>query len=563
MARLRRLLPVIALALGAACAHVDPPAPAPAPPPAPPAPAPPPDPVAPIRAEVEALLSAQGEILWHAWITGEPGDPSRALSGRELLHDPGALAAVREARGRATGAESRALSLLEAFLAGERLTRESAASADRLAAARAQATVTWEGRELPLRKLPALLAAEDDAGRRARIEEVAARAEARLRPLAEEQRRALDAAARKLGAASARELAAAWRGEPLAALAARAEAVLAATEAPYRALMEGLARRELNLPLARLRARDLPRLFALAQEPRAFPAAAAAPRALDTLRGLGVDLASRPGVILDLAARPGKEPRPLLLPVEVPAGVRVSAAPAGGVAEARALLRVLGSAAYFSAITAPELEFRRLGPVTADAWGALFEELAGDPAWLAEKTGLSPDNLEPVVLAAAARRLHQVRDAAARLLYEAGRPADTAGAEGLARAVAARAFLHPVEAAEAALWTADADPLLRSADALDAALLAAQAEAWLARLGGPSWWRSEQAGTALRAAWAQGSRLSPGELSRAFGFARLDAAALVDACRARGERAGLRVPVPAAPAGSGPATGFDGSGRAG
>ena len=541
MARLRRLLP-IALALAAACAHVDPPAPAPAPPPPPPAPAPPPDPVAPIRAEVEALLSSQGEILWRAWTTGEPGDPSRALAGHELLHAPGALAAVREARGRATGAEGRALSLLEAFLAGERLSRESAASADRLAAARAQASLTWEGRELPLRKLASLLAAEDDAGRRARIEEVAARAEARLRPLAEEHRRALDAAARGLGAASARELAAAWRGEPLAALAARAEAVLAATEVPYRALMEGLARRELNLPLSRLRARDLPRLFALAQEPRAFPAAAAAGRALDTLRGLGVDLAARPGVVLDLAARPGKEPRPLLLPVEVPGGIRVSAAPAGGVAEARALLRVLGSAAYYSGITRPELEFRRLGPVTADAWGALFEELAGDPAWLAEKTGLSPDNLEPVVLAAAARRLHLARDAAARLLFEAGRPADPAAAEALARAVAARAFLHPVEPAEAALWTAEPDPLLRSADALDAAMLAAQAEAWLARLGGPAWWRSEKAGAALRAAWAEGSRLPPGELSRALGFERLDPAALAAACRARGERAGLRFP---------------------
>lgn len=543
MARLRRLLP-IALALGAACAHVDAPVPAlaPAPPPPPPAPAPPPDPVVPIRAEVEALLSAQGEILWHAWTSGEPADPSQALSGHELLHAPGALAAVREARDRAAGVERRALSLLEAFLAGERLTGQSAASSGRLAAARAQATVTWEGRELPLRKVPSLLAAEDDAGRRARIEEVAARAEARLRSLAEEHRRALDAAARKLGAASARELAAAWRGEPLAALAARAEAALAATEAPYRALMEGLARRELNLPLDRLRGRDLPRLFALAQEPRAFPAAAAAGRALDTLRELGVDLAARPGVVLDLAARPGKEPRPLLLPVRVPDSVRVSAAPAGGVAEARALLRVLGSAAYFSGIAAPELEFRRFGAVTAEAWGTLFEELAGDPAWLAEKTGLSPDNLEPVVLAAAARRLHLARDAAARLLYEARRPADPAAAEALARDVAARAFLHPVDAAEAALWTAGGDPLLRSANTLDAALLAAQAEAWLARLGGPAWWRSEKAGAALRAAWAEGSRLPPGALSRAFGFDRLDAAALVAACRARGERAGLRFP---------------------
>jgi hypothetical protein len=518
----------------AACVHERPrPAPDPAPPPPPP-----PDPLIAIRADVEALLAAQGEILWRSWTAGEAGDPAGALAGRERLLAPGSLAAVREAAARAAGDERRALDLLQAFLVGERLGRDTAATGERLAAARAGATFPWEGREIPVRKASALLAQEADGSRRARIERALALAEGRQLPLAEAHRRALDESARSLGAGGALALAASLRGETLAALSARAEEVLSATEAPYRALMEALARAELGIPLDQLRGRDLPRLFALAQEPRAFPAGEAAPRALATLRGLGIDLAARPGVVLDLAARPGKDPRPLLLPVRVPGSIRVSCAPAGGVAEARGLLRTLGGAAGYAEARSPVLEFRLLGGVTADAWGGLFEELAGNPLWLGEQSGLSGHSLSPVVRAAAARRMHALREAAARLLLELSRAGGKAAAPGVAQALCQRAFAHPVEADEAALFAAEPDPLLRSADALASMLLAAQAEAFLERQGGPAWWRSAAAGEALRAAMAGGSRLAPDALSRSFGFERLDAGAAVASARARAEWAG-------------------------
>jgi hypothetical protein len=539
MARLRRLLP-IAAALVASCAH-----PSPAPRPPEPAPAPPaaPDPLVAIRADVEALLAAQGEILWRSWTAGQPGDPASALEGRERVLAPESLARVQEAAARAAGDERRALELLRAFLVGERLGHETAASGGRLARARAQAALTWEGREIAARKASALLAQEEDAGRRALIERALAQAEGRWRPLAEAHRRAVDAAARALGTRGALALAASLRGESPEALAARAEEALDATADPYRALMEDLSRRELGLPLERLRGRDLPRLFALAQEPRAFPADKAAGRALATLHLLGIDLEGRPGVTLDLGPRPGKDPRPLLLPVEVPGSVRVSWAPADGVAEARGVLRTFGGAAFYAEVKAATPEFRRLGGVALDAWGGLFEELAGDPVWLTEQTGLSGHSLEPVVRAAAARRLHGLREAAARLLLELARGAGPPLAPARVQALCQRAFAHPVEAEEAALFAAEPDPLLYSADALASTMLAAQAEAWLARQGGPAWWRAAASGAALRAALAEGSRRSPEELSRSFGFERLDAGALAAAARARGAWAGVRFDV--------------------
>jgi len=506
------------------------------PPPAAPAdPPPPPDPIAPIRADVESLLAAQGEILWRAWKGAEDGDRGAPLAARERLLSPEALETVGAALSKAAGDERRALQLLQGYLLGERLGRDSAAAGERLSAARSQAAITWEGRELAARRAPVLLAAEPDARRRAAIEKALAQSAARLSPLEADFRRALDAAARGAGRSGALAAASELRGEEVPRLAARAEAVLEATAAPYRALMEDLARRELSLPFDRLRGRDLPRLFALAQDPRAFPAGPAAERALSTLRGLGIDLAARPGVLLDLAARAGKDPRTLLLPVEVPGGVRVSAVPSAGAAEARAILRALGGAAYHSGIKAEGVEFRRLGAVTPDAWSTLFEELSGEAGWLAQHTGLSEHLVEPIVRAAAARRLHAAREAAARLLLEL----PPGPLPERARALAERAFARPVEAEEALLLAAEPDPLLRSADALAAMLIAAQAEAYLARLAGPTWWREEKAGAFLRAAFAEGTRLAPADLSRALGFADLDADALVQVVRAHAERAGV------------------------
>jgi hypothetical protein len=81
------------------------------------------------------------------------------------------------------------------------------------------------------------------------------------------------------------------------------------------------------------------------------------------------------------------------------------------------------------------------------------------------------------------------------------------------------------------------DPLLRTAETLRAELLAAQAEVFLAtKGGGAAWWRSRVAGSWLVGAWADGSRRTPDELSRAMGQQGLGPAALEALVR---ERAGL------------------------
>jgi hypothetical protein len=518
----------------AACAHAPPPTPPADPPPARRAYG-----VAEIRADVESLLALQADAYWKSWTTGAALDLAAGDAPRRRLLAPDALASVKEALAKASGDERRALAHLESFLLGEALSEATAGPVERLVEAEAQAAFSWEGRQVPLRDLLPLLASEPDAPRRAAIEKAHAAAAASLVPLAEAEASAVAAAARKLGYPGALALAGGLRAQVPGALASLAEAVLAATEEPYRDLVDDLARRELSLSLSELRSRDWPRLLRLAHEARAFPAARLVEDGTAALSGLGLDPKALPGLAVDAEARPGKSPRPLMLPLEVPGKVRVSAIPAGGHAESSAFLHELGAGAYYAGVRAAEVEFRRLGPASGpETWGRLLAGLTGDPAWLAERAGLSNHALGREVRAALAERLHAARLSAARLLAEVerGNPSRAAGADAR---LLSRALCRPVEAEEARRWPLARDPLLGSAEVLRAQLLAAQAEAFLAkRAGTPAWWRSKENGEWLARTWAAGSRLGPEELSLAMGYAALDPAALAAVARARIQAAG-------------------------
>jgi hypothetical protein len=437
-----------------------------------PSPAAEPDPLPAIRAQVEELLAAQGEAWWKSWTTGAPLDAAATYRGKDRVLAPASLERVRAALSKASGDERRALSHLRAFLVGERLSQATAEAAERRAGAETRTTFTWERREIPLRQLGVLLAQEPLAERRAALEKAQAPAAARLASLVAAEDGAFREAIRALGYAGPHALAAELRAEPVESLAALAEAVLRATEESYRTVMEGLARTELERPLAAVRWRDLPRLFYTAHEPRAFPAGRLGANADATLAALGLPRTAIAGLTLDLEPRAGKSPRPLALPVRPPGDVRLSAVGLGGAPETRAFLHELGAALYYAHVRAPAAELRRLGPAhAAGTWARLFEGLAGDPTWLAERTGLGNHALAREVRAALAEDLHEVRLLAARLLLEvASAPGGAPPGEIRARLLS-QALARPLNAGEAGHIRLDPDPLLQSAESLRAVLL--------------------------------------------------------------------------------------------
>ena len=502
------------------------------------------DPLASLRLQVDALLTAQAEAAWAGWMGDAALDLAAASQGRAALLEPAALARVDEVRRAATGPAARAAEQLRAYLLGERLARATVTSAQALASARAAATFTWDRRKEPRRRLSCRLAAEPEGPRRTALAEAHDAAARALVPLVATREAALASAATSLGFEGTLPLAAALRGAPVEALEALAEATLARTDATWRALLDALARKELATPAERLRERDLPRLWRTTAESRAFPARRLLPDAEATLAGMGLDLAAGGRLVVDGVAHPGQVARPLCVPVEVPGRVRLAVPPVAGLDATRALFHELGVAQAAAHVTAPGVEARRLGsPALAGAWGRLLASVTADPAWLTAH-GLEAEAARREARVAAARRLHEARRAAALVLAEVARARAPASAAATWAKLGPRALGHPLDAGEAPPWRSEPDPLLESAETLRAALLAAQVEARLAAGPGGPWWRRPQSGAWLREAWAPGAARTPEEVARDLGADGLDAGALDALVRAQAAAGGLELQAP-------------------
>jgi len=531
----KRLLPLLLWA--AACAH----APEPPPAPEPPAPAPKAAPAIPpdeallgrIRSDVDGLLASQAEATWAAWTAGAPLDVAAPHSGREWLSDGTALRALDALTPAADPVERAHRGMLRDFLVGEVL----AATVAPAPGPPRDDSFSHGGRPVTLREVPALLAAEPDAARRASLDAARAPVAVRAGRAADAEANALSAAAAKLGLGSAAAVATALRGAGTPELAGLASATLDATGPGYCAAMETLARREVGVALSATRMRDLPRMLRASHEPKAHPGTRLVSDGRAAASAAGVDLAAR--VKLDDRAVPGKSQRPLTVPVRVPDDVRLSALPSGGASESRAFLHELGVALFLSGIRAEGVEARRLGsPAAAATWGFLFEALASDPAWLHDRSGIVGHSLAREIKAAQADRLHAVRMQAARLLRELERARGVApGAAGDAK-VLSRALCRPVDAEEATQWPLQRDPLLTTADTLRAALLAAQIEAALANRGNGPWWRWAGAPGWFAPIWSAGAVASPDDLARAAGVAPISPLPLAQTTRARFDAAG-------------------------
>ncbi len=157
--------------------------------------------------------------------------------------------------------------------------------------------------------------------------------------------------------------------------------------------------------------------------------------------------------------------------------MRLSFKSAGGFDEQRALLHETARALGGVLTRATRWEEAQLGDGSAAegiAW--LLESLAGDPAWLRERTSLRGEPLDDLVHTEATRRLLAARRAAALVLFEVQRRAipQTAEAQSaLYRSLLARATLAQFSARDAGRWPLEVDGWLKAAVPLRAALLGA------------------------------------------------------------------------------------------
>jgi hypothetical protein len=207
----------------------------------------------------------------------------------------------------------------------------------------------------------------------------------------------------------------------------------------------------------------------------------------------------------------------------VPDDVRLVIQPRGGWDDYAVLLHEAGHAEHFAHVARDlPVAFRRLGDDSlTEGYGELFELLVGDPRWLAEQVGM-PD-AEALAFADfhAFWQLAGLRQRAAQLLFELY-------LHGGADPVVAREQYAGMSGLTLGVRTApenyltSADDNLYVARYVRAFMVAGSLASWLSASFGEAWWRSPDAGEALRRSWSRGQEWDAQQVVAHLGYDRLD-----------------------------------------
>ena len=478
--------------------------------------------VARLASEAAALLKSQDLLVWNYWAEGARADMASTYEGREGLFSLDNIRKIDRLRQRTTDPrELRALTALQSHFAGEYLSQQLAEMNDAIANLEASLTFQVDGREVRWGELERLLANERVAPKRQALYTAATPALERLNPLIQRREERTKELVRELGYPSYEAFGGELRQADLGRLALLAEEVLQATEAPYKDVMERLARRELGVPFTSLIRADLPRLFRPREVDGFFPKDGMLSRAHGTVSGMGLGLYGMKNVRID--AREDvkrKNPRPLSLGIEVPGDVRLSVRPGEGALEQSRLLHEFGHALHYAHTKEPRFELAKLGnPTVTEAYAALFEDLMEDPVWLEEQAGLKGNDRATYLAATSAHKLFLIRRAAGRLLYQLAlhRQEEGVNARELYKAMLERVDEMPATKDDVARYLVEQEDFFQSADSFRAWFLAGQLQGQLKARFGPSWWHAPEAGTFLQGLWAHGNALSAREVAEAMG----------------------------------------------
>jgi len=427
--------------------------------------------------------------------------------------------------------ESRRLRMLLDFAVEGYLGQETKALEAELARREAALTVHVRDRRIGFRESSVVQANEPDADVRADIEWARNElTESELgtldRELLERQHRCTAA----LGWGSYSEMCAEVKSIDLAALHFQTAAFNADSEARFPAVLGPEVQRTLGIDLAQLRRSDLVRFFRAPEEDGQFPADRLVPSFMETMLGLGIDVADQSAVHLDLDSRPNKSPRAFCAPVGVPGEVHLVLTPVGGRDDFGVLLHEGGHTEHFANVD-PKLpfEYRYLGDnAITEAYAFLFEHLIEDPEWLRRRLGI--EDAGSLLAHGRAQRLIYVRRYVAKLAYELelhaaphGRSWDDLSARYAQLIGDALQLEWPRQT-----FLADVDPGFYCAAYLRAWALETHLRAYLRESFGPAWFEHREAGDALRRFWAEGQRLGAEEMLDELTGRRLEFGVLLE-----------------------------------
>lgn len=451
----------------------------------------------------------------------------------EHLFTAQAVEALREHRAATEPGsdDSRRLRMLLDFAVEGYLGEATKALETQLAEREAALTIELEDRQMGFRESSVIQANEPDAEVRAAIERkrnelTESELGSLYRELLEHQHRCTIA----LGWSSYVEMCLECKSLDLAALHFQTQAFSVDSEARFPDVVEPELRRTLGIELAQLRRSDLARFFRAPEQDAQFPADRLASSFIDTMQGLGINVAGQETVHLDLESRPNKSPRAFCAPVRVPEEVHLVLTPVGGRDDFAVLFHEGGHTEHYAHVD-PKLpfEYRYLGDnAITESFAFLFEHLIEDREWLRRRLGI--EDTDDLLAHGRAQRLVYMRRYAAKLAYELELHAES---DGRRLSQLSERYAELIGNALQIEWPretflADVDPGFYCACYLRAWALETHLRAYLRDRFGPAWFEEREAGDVLRRLWREGQRLGAEELLGELNGQRLEFGVLLD-----------------------------------
>jgi hypothetical protein len=386
-----------------------------------------------------------------------------------------------------------------------------------------------EGKSVPYRQLPVLIANEQSHAARERLDAARRRiVAARINPIAKKIVAGSHDIAAGLGYNNYADFFEKLEGISLGALRSETDRLMRETESFYLNELDFYAETVLKLPADELAQYDFAYMRRADRFDPLFPAGSMLDAVWTTMRSLGIEAEHHPNVRLDIEKRDKKSPRAFCCAVRVPREVYLVIMPHGGVDDYSSFLHELGHTLHYAHTDAAlPVAARYLGDNSVtEAHAGTLEHLIFNRRWLRDRLDVrDPDEYLRFMNFF---ELYMLRRYSGKLQYEialhGGRRKIDDCAELYAKILtgATRVRYFPDS------FLQDVDSHFYCARYLRAWMLERQIREALETKFGEDWFANRGAGALLKELWSQGQKFRAEAVSAALGFKSLDFSSIIN-----------------------------------
>ena len=473
-----------------------------------------------LRVQAEDLIKALSLMGWNSWAFGAPSNQDSLYKAHAGLFSVDHIKLVQRVEQAETSAvQKKRLSYFLSYLASEYLSKENALLSDKASNIEATATVTVDGKSIPYRQVPSLMANEKNQQRRAALYRALDPVLDSLNILSLEIEENSQRLARELGFPSYNQMAQELKGFSFADLKTTATQVLSETESTYTKLLDEIVVKQLKLKRDNFFRYDMAPIFRNERFDPYFKSDSMLATLKETYRALGITVDEQRNLRIDSEPRPAKNPRAVCYPIDVPDDVRLSIKPIGGFDDYSALFHEMGHGEHYANTKENAMEFKYLGePTVTENFAFLSEYLLSNQAWVRTRTRMPTKVEKDFLRFQAFHRLYFVRRYCAKFLYELQLHSGVARADSLYAAFQSQAGGNRETPSDRKHYLTDVDALFYSASYLRAWFLESQLNAKLTADFGANWFENPRAGEYLQSLWSYGDRYNGDEFVKRIGF---------------------------------------------